>query len=929
MNLLPVPKPCRTRIPLLALKPVFVFVALCLTLTIGAAAQSGPVCGVGLSTTSGTAPLTVTATGGCSDATGTITAETLDWGDGTQIPISSAQFGAFSLQHTYTSAGTFNVVLSATDSNGVLGQTAPQPVVVSANQPPSCTLSVTPTSGTAPLGVSASGNCSDPENDITSTVITWGDGASSNGTSGTHTYTSAGTFTVTLTATDSANNHGSATQTVTVQGNQPPTCTLTVNPTSGNIPLTVNAGGTCTDPENDIVSTVLNWGDGTSTSAASGTHTYTVAGHYTVTVTATDSGGLTGSASQKVDAHKQNQPPTCALSVAPNAGPAPLAVGASGNCTDPENDIVSTILDWGDHSPPVINKTTGTHTYTVVGTYTVKLTATDSAGNVAAASQTVTVGSGHNAPPTCAMTVSPSSGQVPFSVTVTPACTDPENDITLITIDFGDSFYTTVGPGATTSHTYTRSGAFSVVVKATDIAGNVSNAASQTVKASDVATEFVGIGNGQIKQFDQNGKVLKSFATNQSGSLTGMAFDWLDSLYVTDFSADTVSKFNGNGTLIGTFGSGYNCKPESIVFDNAGNAYVGETGCSHALLKFDAYGNLAAAYTLSTEVEGSDWIDLAADQCTIYYTSQGNTVFRFNACTGQQQPPFANGLTTGLAVKILGDGSVLVADKADIVHFDAGGHVITKFTASGETCLVSLALDPDGKTFWALDYCTSDVLRFDISSGSQVAKFSSGAAAQTAYGIGMRGPAPSVTPAGPLLASPENVTISAGQSASFTIAFVPSSSAVGQNFSFSCANLPVGAQCKFTPQSASVSSAGLTLPVTITTAAASQARVQFPGAQKLMALWTLPVGLLFAGDLRWRRRSRKRMWLRLVFMSILLSLLMACSASSSNSGGNNGGGNNSAPTPTSSTPAGSYSVVVHATAKNGLQSSTMVSLAVQ
>ena len=928
MPLFALPKPRRARIFLPTIKTLFILLALCLATNIGAEAQSGPVCGFGLSATSGTAPLTVTATGGCTDATGTITSETLDWGDGTQTAIPASQFGAFSVPHTYTAAGTFNVVLTAVDSNGTPGQTGPQTVSVSANQPPSCTLAVTPASGTAPLNASASGNCTDPENDITSTQIDWGDGTTTPGMSGTHKYNNPGTFTVTLTATDSAGNHGSASQTVTVQSpNQPPHCTLQVNPPSGNVPLTVSAVGTCTDPENDITSTVLNWGDGTSTPAASGTHTYSVAGHYTVTVTATDSGGLTGSASQNVDVHKtQNLPPTCALSVAPNSGPAPLTVNASGNCTDPENDIVSTILAWGDGTQATT--TSGSHNYTVVGTYTVKLTATDSAGNIGTASQTVTVGSGNNAPPTCSLTVTAAAGQVPFVSTITPVCTDPENDITLITIDFGDSFYATVAPGASISHTYTRSGSFPVVVKATDKPGNVSNAASKTITASDVATEFVGVGNGQIKQFDQSGKPLKTLTSNQSGSLTGMAFDWIDSLYVTAFSADTVSKFNGNGTLVGTFGSGYNCKPESIVFDASGNAYVGETGCSHALLKFDAYGNLAATYTVSTEVEGSDWIDLAGDQCTIYYTSQGTTVFRFNACTSQQQAPFATGLTTGLAVKILADGGVLVADKADIVHFDAGGHVINKITAAGENCLVSLTLDPDGKSFWALDYCTSDVLRFDISSGNQLLKFSSGAPANSAYGIGMRGSAPPITPAGPLIASPQNVTVSAGQSGSFSVAFVPSGAAVNQGFNFSCGNLPVGTQCTFSPASATVSSAGVTVRVSLTTTAASRARVQSLVLQKFMAWWTLLPGVLLAGELR-RRRSGKRKWIALAFLTVFLVALIACSASSNSSSSGNNNGGNSAPTPTTSTPAGNYAVVVHATGNNGLQSSTIVNFAVQ
>src|SRR5207237_7115537 len=106
----------------------------------------------------------------------------------------------------------------------------------------------------------------------------------------------------------------------------------------------------------------------------------------------------------------------------------------------------------------------------------------------------------------------------------------------------------------------------------------------------------------------------------------------------TDFTAANVTKFNGAGIIQGSFGSQYNCKPESIVFDDAGNVYVGQAGCSHALLKFDAYGNLMASYQPPVEDQGTDWIDLAADQCTIYYTSEGTSVLRYNVCNSQQLP---------------------------------------------------------------------------------------------------------------------------------------------------------------------------------------------------------------------------------------------------------------------------------------------------
>src|SRR5437763_4121364 len=139
---------------------------------------------------------------------------------------------------------------------------------------------------------------------------------------------------------------------------------------------------------------------------------------------------------------------------------------------------------------------------------------------------------------------------------------------------------------------------------------------SGTISIRDDKTLFVGVSNGKIKVFHQSDNAINTLKTGRGGSVTGMSFDSVNNLYVTDFTANAVTKFAGSGTVVGDFGAGYNCKPESIVFDRAGNVYVGETGCSRALLKFDAYGNLLASFKVKTETEGSDWIDLAADQCT-------------------------------------------------------------------------------------------------------------------------------------------------------------------------------------------------------------------------------------------------------------------------------------------------------------------------
>ena len=58
---------------------------------------------------------------------------------------------------------------------------------------------------------------------------------------------------------------------------------------------------------------------------------------------------------------------------------------------------------------------------------------------------------------------------------------------------------------------------------------------------------------------------------------TGMAFDQNANLFVTGFNSNRISRFPANGAPKEDFGSGYGCAPESIVFDRAGNAFIGAT----------------------------------------------------------------------------------------------------------------------------------------------------------------------------------------------------------------------------------------------------------------------------------------------------------------------------------------------------------------
>jgi serine protease len=141
--------------------------------------------------TSGYAPLAVTFTDA---STNTPTSWAWTFGDG---GTSTAQNPA----HTYAVAGTFTVVLTATNAYGSDSETKIGYITVTnpPTDPPVAAFSGTPTSGTVPLTVTFTDAST---NTPTSWSWDFGDGGTSTVQHPSHIYATAGTFTVTLTATN-------------------------------------------------------------------------------------------------------------------------------------------------------------------------------------------------------------------------------------------------------------------------------------------------------------------------------------------------------------------------------------------------------------------------------------------------------------------------------------------------------------------------------------------------------------------------------------------------------------------------------------------------------------------------------------------------------------------------------------------------------
>jgi parallel beta-helix repeat protein len=452
------------------------------------------------SPTGGSVPLAVTAD--ASDSTDTdatpIDTYKFDFGDGTVTGNQSAATAG----HTYRTPGTYTLKVTVTDHGGLSSSATTQiRVTAPADAPPSAVLTASPAAGPAPLQVTADGSDS---SDTDSTPIDtyrfdFGDGSDpvgpQSGATATHTYDTPGTYTVTMTVTDTAGLASSATTQVTVRQpvDAPPAATLTLSPSSGLAPLAVTAdasGSTDTDAT-PIATYDFDFGDGTVTGPQAdptATHTYLLEGTYTVTVTVKDTAGLSSTATRQV-AVTPDTPPTAALSVSPSSGNAPLDVTADASgSTDPDpNGISSYSFDFGDGSAPVTQATaTATHRYTAMGTFTVTVTVSDPSGKSSTASAQVTVRQ-PDRPPSATIVVNPSTGAAPVDVTA-DASGSSDTDATPIAsykFTFGDGS-AAVGPqpGATATHTYTASGTYTVTVTVTDT-GGLSTTASTQVTVSD------------------------------------------------------------------------------------------------------------------------------------------------------------------------------------------------------------------------------------------------------------------------------------------------------------------------------------------------------------------------------------------------------------------------------------------------------------
>jgi len=198
----------------------------------------------------------------------------------------------------------------------------------------------------------------------TNVVFAWdlGDGNSDSGAVIEHIYPSVGTYTATVTATNSTGFD--VTTTVINIIPEPVEANFHASPTVGVVPLSVVFTNTSTG---DFTTNLWSFGDGITSTVDHPQHIYENAGVYTVSLIVSGPGGtdtLTRTNYIIVNEHE----PVADFSGTPREGTVPLLV----QFTDLSIGIVDTwSWEFGDGSTSTENNPS--HLYTSIGTYTITL----------------------------------------------------------------------------------------------------------------------------------------------------------------------------------------------------------------------------------------------------------------------------------------------------------------------------------------------------------------------------------------------------------------------------------------------------------------------------------------------------------------------------------------------------------------------------
>ncbi len=411
----------------------------------------------------------------------------------------------YTVTWTPTAPGSYSLTAAATDNIGTITTSAAVPITVTSGSAPTVSITAPTNGGSVAVGSTAAVTASATATSGTIASVQFFANGTSLGTVTNSPYTvnwnptSTGTYSLTALAIDTLGNRTtSSAVSVTVASNQSPVVSITA-PTSGStVGVGVSTSITASAVDNDGTIASVQFFANTTSLGTKTTAPYTVtfssaiAGTYSLTAVATDNlGATTTSAIVTLNVSGGNAPtvavtaPTTGSTVAVNN---PQIVSATASATVGAIASVQFFVSTGGGTASSLGTDTtfpysATWSPTAVGTYSLTALATDTLGNQTVSSAaTITVASG-SAP--VVTIVNPNSGgtyQAGKEILFDATASDADGTITkvellannvIVATDTNSPYFTNWTPDSP--------GTYTLIARATDNSGNITNSAPITI----------------------------------------------------------------------------------------------------------------------------------------------------------------------------------------------------------------------------------------------------------------------------------------------------------------------------------------------------------------------------------------------------------------------------------------------------------------
>ncbi len=316
----------------------------------------------------------------------------------------------------------------------------------------------------------------DTDGSLTGWAWNFGDGGTSTEREPVHSYSEAGTYTVTLSVTDSEGSSDESSTQVAVSSSPPPPAN---NPPQAEFELSCQQlrctfTDNSTDSDGSIVGRQWDFGDGATSSERNPSHSYGTAGRYEVLLTVTDNDGATDSKTHTAQPEAPAPPPPPEPNKPPNAEFEVHCGGLTCSFIDTSKDDDGTIVTWrwsfGDGATST--ERNPSHSYGTAGRYDVLLTVTDNDGAADAKTRTAEAEAPAPPPPPPEPNKPPDAEFEVHCSGLTCTFTDKSKDDDGTIVSWQWSF----GDGANSNqqnpvHTYAEHGHYDVFLTVTDNAG--------------------------------------------------------------------------------------------------------------------------------------------------------------------------------------------------------------------------------------------------------------------------------------------------------------------------------------------------------------------------------------------------------------------------------------------------------------------------